>query len=99
MAAFDTIILAVAIAWAVWQLWDTRRRVRSGAIVVPLLFAATLVFVLFILLILAIGASPLHLLWLFPLSFVLGVVILVFPAGVKFTMTCLFLLAGIKPHQ
>jgi hypothetical protein len=60
------------------------------------LFAATLVFVLCILVVVAIGASPLHLLWLFLLSFVLGVALLLFPAGVKLMTACLVLLAGLK---
>jgi hypothetical protein len=49
--------------------------------------------------VIVLGASPLHLLWWFPLSFVLGVVVLTFPAGVTFTMACLGLLAGLKPMQ
>jgi hypothetical protein len=74
--------------WVTSQLFVTRRRLRTGQVVIPPLFAAMLVFVLCILLIAAIGASPLHLLWLFLLSFVLGVALLVFPAGMKLTMAC-----------
>jgi hypothetical protein len=55
--------------------------------------------VLGIVAVIALGASPLHLLWWFPLSVVLGVVVLMFPAGVTFTMACLGLLAGLKPRQ
>src|SRR5215510_7289890 len=73
----------------------TRRRLRTGQIVIPPLFAATLVFLLCILVIAALGVSPLHLLWLFPLSFVLGLALVLFPPGVKLTLVCLGLLAGL----
>jgi hypothetical protein len=53
-----------------------------------------LVFLLSILVVVAIGASPLHLLWLFPLSFVLGLGLVLFPLGVELTFACLGLLAG-----
>ena len=88
--------MLVAIGWVIVQLLTTRRRLRSGETVVPPLFSATLMFLLFILVVWAMGASPLHLLWLFPLSFVLGVAILLFPAGQQLVMACLGLLAGLK---
>jgi len=96
MAILSTVIMVVAIGWVIAQLLTTRRRLREGEIVVPPLFAATLVFILFILVVWAIGASPLHLLWLFPLSFVLGIAVLLFPAGQQLVMACLGLLAGLK---
>jgi hypothetical protein len=79
----------------------TRRKLRHGEIVVPPLFAATLVFILFILVVWALEASPLHLLWLFPLSFVLGIAVLLFPAGQgqQLVMACLGLLAGLKGRE
>jgi membrane protein CcdC involved in cytochrome C biogenesis len=66
MAILGTVIMILAIGWVIVQLLTTRRRLRSGEIVVPPLFAATLVFILFMLVVWAMGASPLHLLWLFP---------------------------------
>ena len=78
MTILSTLIMLVAMGWVIAQLLTTRRKLRSGEIVVPPLFAATLVFLLFILLVWAMGASPLHLLWLFPLSFVLGIAVLLF---------------------
>lgn len=88
--------MVVAIIWVIAQLLTTRRRARHGEIVVPPLFAATLVFILFILLVWLMGASPLHLLWLFPLSFVVGIAVLLFPTGQLLVMACLGLLAGLK---
>jgi membrane protein CcdC involved in cytochrome C biogenesis len=96
MAILSTVIMVVAIIWVIAQLLTTHRRVRQGEIVVPPLFAATLVFILFILVVWIMGASPLHLVWLSPLSFVLGIAILFFPAGQLRVMACLGLLAGLK---
>ncbi len=79
MAILSTVIRVAAIIWVIAQLLTTRKRARQGEIVVPPLFAATLVFILFILVAWIMGASPLHLLWLFPLSFVLGIAVLLFP--------------------
>jgi hypothetical protein len=86
----------------VWVLVAIRHQLRNGDIVVPPMFASTLLFLLFglgIVAVVALSASPLHLLGWFPLSVVLGVVVLMFPAGVTFTMACLGLLAGLKPRQ
>jgi hypothetical protein len=91
-----TVVLVAAILWVLSQVFVTRKRLRTGQVVIPPLFAATLVFVLCILSIVALGMSPLHLLWLFPVSFVLGVALLFFPAGVTLTLACLGLLAGLK---
>jgi hypothetical protein len=41
------------------------------------------------------AASSLHRVWLFPLSFVLGIAMLLFPAGQLLVMACLGLLAGL----
>lgn len=99
MRSINTVIVVVAIAWVVGLLVAIRHQLRSGGIVVPPMFASTLLFALGIVAVIVLGASPLHLLWWFPLSFVLGVVVLTFPAGVTFTMACLGLLAGLKPMQ
>lgn len=67
-------ILFIAIVWTLGRFFRVWRQVRSGAIVVPPLVAANFVFALSIILVIIFGVSPLHLLWLFPVSFVLGVV-------------------------
>ena len=90
-----TVVFVLAILWVLSQLVVTRRKLRTGQVVIPPLFAATLVFLVCILVVAALGASPLHLLWLFLLSFVLGLALLLFPPGVKLTLTCLGLLAGL----
>jgi len=88
-------MFVLAILWVLSQLVVTRRKLRTGQVVILPLFAATLVFLVCILVVVAIGASPLHLLWLFLLSFVLGLALLLFPPGVKLTLACLGLLAGL----
>jgi membrane protein CcdC involved in cytochrome C biogenesis len=99
MTILSTVIMVAAIIWVIVQLLITRRSARRGEIVIPPLFAATLVFILFILVVWIMGASPLHLLWLFPLSFVLGIAILFFPAGQLLVMACLRILAGLKDRH
>jgi hypothetical protein len=99
MTILGTVVMVAAIIWITVQLLNTRRRLRSGEIVVPPLFAATLVSIVFILVVWVMGASPLHLLWLFPLSFVLGIAVLLFPVGQQLVMACLGLLAGLKGRE
>jgi len=76
----STVIRVVAIIWVIAQLLTTRKRVRQVEIAVPPhclrrhLFLSCLFSLPWIM-----GASPLHLLWLFPLSFVLGIAVLLFP--------------------
>ena len=95
MDIIRTGMFVLAILWVLSQLVVTRRKLRTGQVVIPPLFAATLVFLGCILVVVAIRASPLHLLWLFLLSFVLGLALLLFPPGVKLTLACLGLLAGL----
>ena len=99
MAILSTVILVAAIAWSMGELILTRRKLRNGEIVMPPRFAATLVCILCIVIIIVMGASAFHLLWLFPLSFVLGIVLLLFPASQKLVMACLGLLVGLKGHH
>ena len=91
----STVVFVLAIFWVLSQLVVTRRKLRTGQVLIPPLFAATLVFLVCILVVAALGASPLHLLWLFLLSFVLGLALLLFPPGVKLTLACLGLLAAL----
>ena len=95
MDLISTGVFVLAILWVLSQLVVTHKKLRTGQVVIPPLFAATLVFLVCILVVAALGASPLHLLWLFLLSFVLGLALLLFPPGVKLTLACLGLLAGL----
>ncbi len=99
MNILNTVVLLAAIAWVILQLRDTRRKLRSGDAVKIPEFAATLVFGLCIVAIVVFGLSALHLLWLLPLSVGVGLLMLLFRAGVNFTMACLGLFASFKPYQ
>jgi riboflavin transporter FmnP len=99
MAILGTAVLAFSIAWLVWQLCQTRRKLLGGESVAIPTFAATLVFALCIATVVVTDVSALHLLWLFPMSAVVGGTMLFFPAGVKLTMACLGWLTALKPYR
>ena len=63
------------------------------------MFASTMLFTLGMALMLLLGASGLHLLWWFPVSTVLGVLLMAFPSSTNFNMAYLGLLAGVKPMK
>ena len=88
-------ILALSIISVLWQLGRTRRRARNGEIVVP----PFLIFSLFVFGVVIFGVSPLHLLWLFPVSYGIGTVLLFFPVVQKIVMTFLLILANPKAWQ
>ena len=92
------IVFGAAIAWIGVVVISTRHQLRHGGIVSPPLFASTLLFALGMVIGLVLAASPLHLLWWFPLSAVLGIVLMIFPSWVNLLMACLGLLAGLKPR-
>lgn len=94
MAIVSQGVLVLAIVWTLWQLVHVRRQLRRGAIVVPPLVAATFILALGIIVVLVTGMSPLHLIWWFPCSFILGLVVLVFPLGTHLLLRFLVLLAG-----
>jgi len=94
MALISQGVLVLAVGWTLWQLVHVRRQLRRGAIVVPPLVAATLVFALGVIVVLVTGVSALHLLWWFPCSFIIGLVVLVYPLGTQLLLLFLVLLAG-----
>jgi len=94
MAMLRQGVFVLAIVWTLWQLVHVRRQLRRGAMVVPPLVAATLVFALGTIVVIVTGVSPLHLVWGFPCSFIIGLVVLVFPLGTHLLLRFLVLLAG-----
>ena len=76
-------IFVPAIVWTLWQLVRVRRKLCRGDIVIPPLIAGTLVFALGIIAVIVAGLSPLHLVWWFPFSFMVGLVVLLFPMGTR----------------
>ena len=92
MGIVEKLILAIAIVWTIWRIFDIRSKAINGEMIIPPFVASLLIFILFIISIIILGASPFHLLWLFPLSLLLGIVVLLFPFGRKFIMTFLTIL-------
>ena len=90
----DTLVVLAALGWVGWVWLAVARQLRRGAPISPPLFASANLFAMGVLLLLGIGASPLHLLWWFPLSVVLGVLSLALPVWVRFNMSCLSWLTG-----
>lgn len=87
-------IIALAIGWIVWYFVHLRRQLLSGAMLVPPVMAAALVFIPCIVLVILTGVSPLHLIWLFPVSFLIGFVLLLFPPMIKWLLFIVGLLIG-----
>ena len=90
----DTLVGLAALGWVGWVWLTVARQLRRGAPISPPLFASANLFAMGVLLLLGIGASPLHLFWWFPLSAVLGVLWLALPVWVRFNISCLSVLAG-----
>jgi hypothetical protein len=86
-------ILALSIIGVLWQFIHTRRRARNGEVIVPPFFAGLLIFSVCLVGVIVLGASRLHLLWLFPASYVLGTVLLFAPVAQKILMTFLVMIA------
>ncbi len=99
MAIFKAIVLGVALVWVAYVLILTRYQLRHGEPVSPPMFASTMMFALGMAGLLLLGGSALHLLWWFPVSAVLGVLLMVFRTWTNFNMACLGWLAGLKPMK
>ncbi len=99
MEIIGSSILALSIILVLWQLVRTRKRARNGEIIVPPFFSGLLIFSLFVLGVVIFGVSPLHLLWLFPVSYGIGTVLLFLPAVQKIVMTFLLMLANPKAWE
>lgn len=83
-----------ALAQGLNQSARERRQLRSGAMVVPPLVAATLVFALAIIVSSMTSVSPLHLVWWVPCSFIIGLVALIFLLGTRLPFRFLVLFVG-----
>jgi len=101
MSVIQWLVVGAALVWVALVLMGTYYELHRGeGIVSTPLFASTLMFALGMGVLWLLGASPLHLLWWFPLSAVLGVVLLmVSSTWTSFNMRCLSWLASIKPQD
>ena len=97
MPSFATWILIVASAGVLWLVWALHQQVRRGGIVVIPLVSFTWLAIVIIVIIVLFGLSPLHLLWLLPLSVFFALWVIMMPWGLKLTMNFLALIAGPLP--
>ena len=96
LTIFENVILIIAALFVLAQLIGFRNRAVQGGIILPPVVVSTLLFIIFLLIIYFGGWSPLHLLWLFVVSFLVGVPLLLFPIVQKTAMYFLSLLAMIR---
>lgn len=94
MTVIEYGVVALAIGWILWYLVHLRKQLLSGAIIVPQVVTTTPVFALCIVVVILTGVSPLHLIWLFPVSFLIAFVLLLFPLGIQFVYLFVALLMG-----
>lgn len=66
------------------QLSSIIKAIKEGGIIIPPLFASSLIFLLSLVIVLLSNISKFHLIWLFILSFPAGIVIIISPHGQKF---------------
>lgn len=90
---FATAVFVFVTAWVIAYLAWMRYRLRQGQCVMIPAFANKLILLLGLAIVAGFDLSPLHLLWWFPLSYVLGALVLFSPIGVRLVMACLALLA------
>jgi hypothetical protein len=86
-------VFVLAIVWTLWRIVRIRRQLRRGDVLIPPLVVGTLVFALGIIAVMVTGVSPLHLVWWFPCSFIVGLAVLLFPLGTRLLLGFLVLLA------
>ena len=93
MALLENILLTIVILWAVFNLAAIRYEARNGETVFLSALSSTLVLSLMIILTLTAGLSRFHLLWMFPLSFILGFLLLSIPFTASIIMASVAILA------
>ena len=86
MEIVEKIVAIVAVCLCAWQLFGITITIKNGDIISPPMVAAALIFLLFLVVVLLTKISNFHLLWLFPLSFLLGVMMMFSSWGQKIVM-------------
>ena len=95
MAVMSTIVLVISVVGILLFILKVRSHVRSGGILFPPSISTTLLFSLCIVLILFLNISALHLIWLFPVCFIVGFFIL----GVPVVRKIVFGFVGMLVYQ
>ncbi len=100
MDIYAKIFLALAIIFALIQLFRFRQCVvKGGVIIIPLNVSATILFILCIIGVLISGVSPFHLIWMLVVCYVVGVVLFFFPWYQKLLFAFLGLLIHTSPKR
>lgn len=81
MEIAEKITLTASILWVIWSMLSLRNAVLEGGGIFPASITSVLLFIIGIVTILIFHLSPLHLIWLFILSFPLGLLAMTTPIG------------------
>lgn len=81
MEIAEKITLIASILWVIWSMLSLRNAVVEGEGIFPASITSVLLFIIGIVTILIFHLSPLHLIWLFILSFPFGLLAMTTPIG------------------
>lgn len=93
IAIASNTVLAIAIVWIIWQLFVLRQAATQGSSIFPAMIPAVFIFAGAITTVELLHLSPLHLIWLFIVSFLLGLVAIMVPPVQSLSMGFFTLLA------
>lgn len=86
--------LGIAIAWVIWQLFSLRRAATQGGDIFPAIIPTLFIFMGAIAVVELLHFSPLHLIWLFAVSLLMGVAAIISPTVQNLSMSFLGLLTA-----
>ncbi len=95
MAVMSTIVLVISVVGVLWFIVNMRSHLRRGGIILPFSVSAMLLFSFCIVFIVLLNISALHLLWLLPVCFVVGFLIL----GVSVVRKIVFRFVAMLAYQ
>ncbi|MDM8520406.1 hypothetical protein QUF64_10190 [Anaerolineales bacterium HSG6] len=79
MEIAENIILGLPVIWLIWYPIVLRQRIIKGLILVPFMVTAWFLFIGFTAIVILFDLSCFHLIWMFVLSFVAGLGVIIFP--------------------
>ena len=99
MEIAEKITLSTSIFWVIWSMLSLRNAVVEGDGIFPASITSVLLFLIGIVTILIFHLSPLHLIWLFVLSFPLGLLAMMTPIGQQIGIGVLALFSLTKTEE
>ncbi|MEM8719293.1 MAG: hypothetical protein AAGE84_08280 [Cyanobacteria bacterium P01_G01_bin.39] len=91
MEIVEKITLITSVLWVIWSMLSLRNAVVEGEGIFPASITSVLLLIIGIVTILIFHLSPLHLIWIFVLSFPLGLLAVMTPIGQQLGMGVLAL--------